>query len=364
MKRIAYFISSHGFGHAARAASVMEAIHAIDPSIGFEIYTATPSWFFQDHLDGFLNYHYLMTDLGLVQKTPFEEDLDETIAQLNQLLPYEATQIAAVSHEITDLNCRLAICDVAPMGLLIAKKAGIPSVLVENFTWDWIYEGYLERDKQIGSHIRYLRRVFNIADVHIQTEPVCNPKPVDFRAGPASRKTKSPKMNVLRKLGLSENSLLVLITTGGVPQEYKFTDKISTRHDIRFVIPCGRQTPQCRDNLIFLPHHSEFFHPDLVNAADTVIGKAGYSTIAEVYHAGVPFGYIPCANNREAAKLVTFIEDEMSGLPIRESEFQSGSWTDQLNRLLQMPRIERKVPNGADQIAGFILNYMTRSALT
>ncbi len=57
MRRIAYFISPHGFGHAARAASVMEAIHEIDPSIRFEIFTASPSWFFQDNLSGLFNYH-------------------------------------------------------------------------------------------------------------------------------------------------------------------------------------------------------------------------------------------------------------------------------------------------------------------
>ena len=358
MKRIAYFISPHGFGHAARAASIMEAMHAIDPSIGFEIYTATPSWFFQDHLNGYLNYHYLMTDLGLVQKTPFEEDLEKTIAQLNQLLPYKATQIDAVSQEIIDLQCRLAICDVAPMGLLIAKEAGVPSVLVENFTWDWIYEGYLAQDKQIGAHIDYLRRVFNDADVHIQTEPVCNPKPVKLCAGPASRKARLSRAEIRQKLGLSANNRLVLITTGGVTQEYKFTDKISIRCDICFVIPSGCQTPQYHENLVFLPHHSDFYHPDLVNAADTVIGKAGYSTIAEVYHAGVPFGYIPCPNNREAPKLVEYIENEMSGLPISASDFQSGNWMGQLDHLLQMPRIKHHVPNGADQIAGFILNLL------
>jgi hypothetical protein len=342
----------------------MEAIYAIDPSLGFEIYAATPSWFFQDNPAGFFNYHYLMTDLGLVQKTPFEEDLDETIARLNQLLPYDAALITAVSDELKDLNCRLVICDVAPMGLLIAKQAGIPSVLVENFTWDWIYEGYLDCDQQFGAHIHYLRQVFNNADVHIQTEPVCNPKPVKLCAGPASRKIKSSKVDVRHKLGLSEDSKVILITTGGVPQEYKFADKISTRRDIHFVIPCACQTPQYRDNLILLPHHSDFFHPDLVNAADAVIGKAGYSTIAEVYHAGVPFGYIPCSNNREAAKLVTFIESEMSGLPIGESEFQSGGWMDQLNHLLQMPRIARNVTNGADQIAAFILNLFASPAPT
>ena len=35
-------------------------------------------------------------------------------------------------------------------------------------------------------------------------------------------------------------------------------------------------------NLILLPHHSVFFHPDLVNASDAVVGKLGYSTLAAV----------------------------------------------------------------------------------
>jgi len=31
--RIAFFISPHGYGHAARAAAVMEALHRLDPEV-------------------------------------------------------------------------------------------------------------------------------------------------------------------------------------------------------------------------------------------------------------------------------------------------------------------------------------------
>jgi len=37
--RIACFISPHGYGHAARAAAVMEALHLLDPGKEFEIFT-------------------------------------------------------------------------------------------------------------------------------------------------------------------------------------------------------------------------------------------------------------------------------------------------------------------------------------
>jgi hypothetical protein len=69
LESIAYFISSHGFGHAARSAAVMQAIAEYDPSIQFEIFTAVPAWFFQDSLSTPFNYHHLLTDFGLAQKT-------------------------------------------------------------------------------------------------------------------------------------------------------------------------------------------------------------------------------------------------------------------------------------------------------
>src|SRR5512136_2407451 len=45
--RIACFISPHGYGHAARAAAVMEAFHYHDPEKEFEIFASVPEWFFR-----------------------------------------------------------------------------------------------------------------------------------------------------------------------------------------------------------------------------------------------------------------------------------------------------------------------------
>jgi UDP-N-acetylglucosamine:LPS N-acetylglucosamine transferase len=198
-----------------------------------------------------------------------------------------------------------------------------------------------------------------MADVHIQTEPVCNSKSADLLAGPASRKIKSSKTSVREKLCLPSNHKWVLITTGGIPQEYKFINELYDQQDIHFVIPGGSPAAEINQNLILLPHHSDFFHPDLVNASDAVIGKAGYSTIAEIYNTGVPFGYIPATDNPESEKLVEFIQSEMTGSEISESEFQAGNWVNGLNDLVNMPRIDRNVPNGADQIAEFVLTLLT-----
>ena len=39
-------------------------------------------------------------------------------------------------------DARLVVSDAPPLGCAAAAAAGIPSVVITNFTWDWIYEGY------------------------------------------------------------------------------------------------------------------------------------------------------------------------------------------------------------------------------
>jgi len=351
-KRIAYFVSPHGFGHAARAASVMEALAEIESSLQFDIFTTVPDWFFaKSHSFGY-QYHRLETDIGLIQKTPFQEDLPATVQKLKNFLPFNQSRIATVAERIKHLKCRLVVCDIAPLGIRVAREAGVPSVLIENFTWDWIYQGYEEEGfKEFNA---YLKPIFAEATCHIQTQPICKPERVDFTANPASRKIKTPSSHIRQRLGLSDTDKLVIITAGGVPINYGFIDKLKNQTDIHFIIPGASDSENIQNNLILLPENSVYFHPDLINAADAVIGKVGYSTIAEIYQAGVPFGYSARTHYRESKPLVAFVENHMSGFAIGESEFQNGDWIHRLQDLLSLPRIEQDTSNGADQIAGFI----------
>ncbi len=355
---IAYFISPHGYGHAARAAGVMEALHALDPSIRFEIFTKVPSWFFEDSLSEDFGYHALLTDIGLIQRTPLHADIPETLERLNHFLPFDASKIRDLASLVKKLGAALIICDIAPMGIVVAQEAGIPSLLIENFTWDWIYEGFQRQDGPIGDNIRYLKGVFDTAQFHIQTEPVCHHQPVDLITFPVSRKTKTPGREIRRRLGIPPENKAILITMGGIEEEYNFPARLATQRKAHFVIPGASKKVERHGNLVLLPHHSDYFHPDLINASDAVIGKVGYSTLAEVYHAGLPFGYVARKNFRESQKLVSFIEKQMNGLPIPEDRFYGCGWLSSIPDLLALPRVRRQDPNGAEQVAHFIHNVI------
>lgn len=326
-KQIAYFISPHGFGHASRAAAVMQAISDIDTSVGFEIFTTVPSWFFQDSMSAPFNCHTLLTDIGLVQKTAFQADLNKTMGRLNEFLPFPASLISEIAATITSLNCVLIICDISPLGISVGDNAEIPSVLVENFTWDWIYEQYARADNGFDKHINYLRSLFQAVNYHIKTEPVCRSSSADLITPPVSRKMITPIYQIRKQLGLPETAKMVLITTGGISQSYGFVKALKKLPDVHFVMPGAGPRMEIRENCVILPHRSDFYHPDLVNAADAVVGKVGYSTLAEVYHAGVPFGYVTRSNFRESGPMTAFIEKRMPGVYLNESEFSSGRWS-------------------------------------
>jgi hypothetical protein len=252
----------------------------------------------------------------------------------------------------------MVVCDIAPLGIVVARAAGIPSVLIENFTWDWIYESYETHVPRMGPHVRYLRGIFRAADFHIQTEPVCRKRPADLITRPVSREIRLPPREVRRRLGLSTKGKVVLITMGGIAAELPFLERLKTLEDIRFLIPGGAKRIRHLDNLLLLPHHSRYFHPDLLAASDAVVGKVGYSTLAETYWAGIPFGYVARQGFRESARLVSFIRGHMEGLPIREAAFQKGDWLSRVPELLSLPRIRRRDRNGAEQIAHFLLRML------
>jgi hypothetical protein len=364
-RRVAYFISPHGYGHAARASAVMAATQELDPSVRFEIFTRVPRWFFEDSLDGRFGYHSLLTDIGLVQKTPLVEDLTETLKRLDAFLPFDASLIKDLAARLNRLKCQMVICDIAPMGIAVSTEAGIPSLLIENFTWDWIYQEYALENGGLRPHINYLQAVFEAADYRVQTKPVCLPRQAHLTTLPISRKARTAPEQIRRQLGIPGKANVVMITMGGVPWQVTNLEQLANLTDVYVVIPGTDESIQASptaqaatDRLVLLPRRSGYFHPDLVNASDAVIGKAGYSTVAELYYAGTPFGYIKRPKFRESQILAAFIEQQMSGRAIPETQFENGDWLSSVAALLELPRIHRPESRGADQVAHFICQLL------
>jgi UDP:flavonoid glycosyltransferase YjiC (YdhE family) len=345
--RIGCCISGHGFGHATRAIAVMQALSR-RVAVALTIVTDAPAWLFAESLRVPFDLHAEAVDVGLVQHSALVEDLPATLQALAAFSSQAEERVARIAGHLA--GCHLVLCDIAPWGIAAAHQAGIHSVLIENFTWDWIYEGYAARWPQLRPHIDVLRTLFCRADYHIQTRPVCAPTACDLVVDPVARAPERPEQ-IRQRLYLEPGQKVVLLTMGGLGVETVSLQPLLQRPDLVFVLPGRSRENEFTGNLRFLGREAAWYHPDLVAAADLVVGKLGYSTVAEAYQAKTPFAYVARRDFRESASLAAFVDDLLSSWKIPQEFLSNGRW---LEALPPFPAEQSRIPrtmNGADQVA-------------
>jgi len=347
--RLAAFVSPHGFGHAARSAALLEALRGRLPALEIELWTSVPRWFFEESLGFPFRYREVACDVGLVQKSPVEEDLPATVAALDLLWSGDTGKARTrdLSAALIASGAALVVCDIAPLGLQLARQAGIPSVLVENFTWDWIYEPLVGAEPGLGPWVPLLRERFALAEMHLQLEPACAPDGSAVAIPPMARAPRQSAIEVRRRLEVPEGAAMVLVSLGGVEHRLASIAPLFDQAETTFVLPGASDREERIRNVRLLPHRSPVHHPDLVAAADLVVGKLGYSTVAEAVAAGTRILYVPRPGFRESAVLETYVQARLPAEEIRFEELESGRWVDRVPALLERARPSPRLANGA-----------------
>lgn len=356
VQRIGAFITPHGFGHATRSIAVLEALQHRLPNLGIEICTTIPKHLFAESLVN-VTLHPVVPDVGLVQHNALVNDLPATVAALDALLPFPEEQIASLALTLKDCCCIL--CDIAPLGILVAERMGIPSILLENFTWDWIYQPYIAECPELKPHAQNLAAIYSRATVHIQTEPVCNPIPGTKTCPPVFRKARTGPEEIREHIGAGTRRI-VLVSLGGIDFTLPGWQQLKRMTDCLFVLAGQQENRLITPNCLAISRHSQLYHPDLIKAADLVVFKSGYSTAAECLQAGTRAVCITRPTFAESRVLGRFVQEKLDGTLLDEETFLAGTWIDQLPELLLRPRPQPATFNGADCIADLLLPLISR----
>ena len=356
---IGCFISCHGYGHATRCLGIVQKLADLK-KIDVSIFSTLPNWFLEENLNG-ITFHnnQVTTDIGLVQEGPFKHDLFSTIQQLEQFLKFDDPKIERIQKLLQKKTFDLLICDISPLGIYIGKKLGIPVCLVENFTWDWIYQEYLPKNTQFKKPISVLKSIFDLADLHIQTNPICEKKNDSFKVNPIFRPARKNVYETKESLNIQPDQNTILVTTGGIPQSYAFVEKIRADKKNFYILTGSYESEYFDKNFCLLPHRNKFYFPDLVSAANCVVGKVGYGTVAESWGTQKPLIGVYRHEFRESEPMKKFVDKNLPGFEISYESFIEGSWIKQVGQLIGdfcdlslSPQI-----NGRDQVAEIILKW-------
>jgi hypothetical protein len=353
---LACFISPHGYGHATRTMALLQALRERISGLRVQLFTTVDPELFDD-LEVPFDYHQVITDVGLVQHDAFSENRAATVVKLGELLPFDASLVQSCAALCS--GCKLILCDISVLGIVVGRQLQTPSILVENFTWDWIYQQMAVQtaeDAALLSYGRMLASCYDLADYRIQTEPLCCRRSADLCCAPIARKQRSTRSETRRTLGCGDRQT-ILVSMGGIEVVLPFVGLLQRYPDYYFIIGARNNRALSGANLKWIAPDEAWHHPDLINGCDLLICKSGYSTIAECLQTDTPICCVSRGAFAESAALEHFVENEMNATILEQRLFLNGAWLDALPSLLARKRTRLPV-NGADQAAEFICSLL------
>ena len=104
--------------------------------------TGAKRWMLDLTLRAPVDFQQTECDTGVVQFDSLRLDEAETVRRAAAFYAGFDARVAAERDLLRSMRPSLIVGDVPPLAFAAARAAGVPSIAIANFTWDWIYEGY------------------------------------------------------------------------------------------------------------------------------------------------------------------------------------------------------------------------------
>ena len=364
MPSVVFYISGHGFGHTVRQIAVINALGARLPAADLVVCTSAPRRLFDQTVRVPITFIDRPNDTGVVQIDSVRLDEPATIAVAAEFYRTLSARAEAEAATLKAHDARLVISDAPPLACAAAAVAGIPAVVVANFTWDWIYEGYATELRTAPDLLPRLREAYSLASegwrlpLHGGFATVPRVRDVPFVARHA--RTDRSRDDVRRALSLPADKPLALASFGGYG-----VDGLTAAHfdcldlvDLVMTEPAARM-PSFRGPAHWIAEEDIYArglaYVDLVAAVDVVVTKPGYGIIADCVANHTAMLYTSRGRFVEYDVMVREMPRFLRCEYIELDQFLAGHWRDPLLRLLnQSPPPEQPRTDGADVVAQLI----------
>jgi uncharacterized protein (TIGR00661 family) len=317
MKRIVYYISDNGFGHAARGIALIRELAKYD-DIEIIIKTGQP-----------LEFIYSENDVGLilknnslkVDKLTLQKSLKEWVDSWEELIENEGSFLRA--REVD-----LVISDITPWAFLVAERVGVKSIALSNFTWYEIYQDLLGDNaiiEKIGEAYKKVGIFFQLP-LNLDITASNNLTKVGF----VSRQIDNQQVkDIKQRIGTDKKLIYVGIgksVDSGLLTELEFEKEA----DYNWLFSSGIELEE--DNIYTIPK-SATQTQNYITACDYVITKPGWTTVTESIMGRVPLLMIERDEVIEDRTVIEKVSQLGLGLSIAEEEFINLNIVDKLEQL-------------------------------
>ena len=278
MKKILYYVTDHGKGHATRSIAIIQEI--LKRNVEVTIRNTNAIEFFKQTLPDVKTISG-KTDVGsTIKKDGFSIDKNETMKnQVNWIHDFEKNLLGE-KQIVNKINPDLIVSDISAIPFLVSKQVSVPSIAISNFSWFDVLN-FLP-----STELTKLKIAYDAADLAIQL-PLGTPMnhfDNKIKVGLVSRTSNLSKQQFNKIFQMDGYKYSVVFALSG--SNFRISYKKSKNVKVFTMNTKVEESLEHEDYTNLINGH------DLVSNSDLVICKCGYGIITECLTSGVPFYYI------------------------------------------------------------------------
>ena len=343
MKKILYYVTDGGKGHATRSIAIIRELL----NQNFEVVVRNSNSL--ELLKRSLPTSSIIsgkTDVGItLQSNGIFIDEEKSKIQIGKWISELDNYVKMECEKISSLKANLVISDISIMPLLVANKLNVNSIAVSNFSWYDVLK-FLPSDQ-----LSKIKLAYDFADLAIQLpigtdmEHFKNKK----NLGLAARFPTKTREDLRKHFGVKDDEFVVTFALGGENPEINCTFGKN--------IKVFSMDTKVSDSINFTDCTQWTEGQEIVLASDLVLCKAGYGFLSECITNGIKFRYVFDENHMEQASM----SDDLKKLGINGSitleEINNSHFdTDFIRSQQEIKKQKNNVPSIAKLMLEFLKN--------
>jgi hypothetical protein len=351
---LAAYVSGHGFGHATRVGEVLRLVREQAPGLAIAVVSTAPEALFRAAVPGPLTYRSRQCDVGLAQRGALSIDEEGTAAAWRVFAAGYEPRVAEEAAWMRTAGVRVVLADIPPLAIEAAARAGVPSVALGNFSWDWIYRHLGQRETTLRQAAEEAARAYSRAGLLLQL-----PFAGDLSAFPVrealplvARRPSVPPAEARTRLGLSAGTVL-LWSFGGLGLPGFDPSVLGPLSPVQVVMSADPGPVPA--NVVVVSAHDlarrGLGYIDLVGAADVVVTKPGYGIVSDTIGASRRMIFTDRGDFPEYPIMVAEMPQWLPAVFASQEDVFTGQLQHALADVLALPMLPPRPCDGARRAA-------------